>query len=293
VKLVPLGVRGSTPAPGAAFVRYGGNTSCVAVGRSGAAAPTLLLDAGTGLRGLRRLLPAGAPFAGTVLLSHLHWDHVQGLPFCPEVDRDDARVDLWLPGDGTPEAATVLARAMSPPHFPIGPDGLRGRWRFGALAPGWHRLDGFAVLAAEVPHKGGRTYGYRVEADGVAVAYLPDHAPAEDLPAAVRELAAGVDVLLHDGQFLAAERGTAVAYGHSTVDEAVALAAVVGARRLVLTHHAPDRTDDQLDAIAAAVTAGRPPVPVELAAEGRGIAVGAHRGSGGGGWRAVDRPAAR
>jgi phosphoribosyl 1,2-cyclic phosphodiesterase len=272
MRVVPLGVRGSTPAPGAAFVRYGGNTSCVAVHRSGADAPGLLLDAGTGLRALRRLLPAGAAFAGTILLSHLHWDHVQGLPFCPEVDRDDARVDLRLPDPGDRvDAATTLARGMSPPHFPIGPDGLRGRWSFEVLAPGRHAVEGFSVLAAEVAHKGGRTLGFRIEADGRSVAYLPDHAPVEGLPAPVLALVGGVDVLLHDGQYLASERGTAVAYGHSVVDDVVELAVRTGVRRLVLTHHAPDRTDDQLDRLAATMAGA--PLPVTLAAEGTEIPV--------------------
>jgi phosphoribosyl 1,2-cyclic phosphodiesterase len=267
VRLVPLGVRGSTPAPGAAFVRYGGNTSCVAVHRSGTDAPTLLLDAGTGLRGLPQLLPAGAAFAGTILLSHLHWDHVQGLPFCPAVDRDDARVDLRLPDPGgSVDATAVLARSMSPPHFPIGPDGLRGRWSFSGLTPGRLELDGWTVLTAEVVHKGGRTYGFRVEADDRSIAYLPDHAPTEGLSPAVRALVDGVDLLLHDGQFLATERRTAAAYGHSVVDDVVRLAADTGVRRLVLTHHAPDRTDDQLDELAAALAGA--PVPVSLAAEG-------------------------
>jgi phosphoribosyl 1,2-cyclic phosphodiesterase len=272
VKLVPLGVRGSTPAPGAAFLRYGGNTSCVAIHRSGRDAPDLLLDAGTGLRELHRLLPAGAAFAGTILLSHLHWDHVQGLPFCPAIDRDDARVDLRLPDSGGgADATATLARSMSPPHFPIGPGGLRGAWSFGAIAPGRHRMDGFVVLVADVAHKGGRTYGFRVEADGRSIAYLPDHAPTEGLAPAVRALVADVDVLLHDGQYLAAERRTALAYGHSVVDDIVRLAGDAGVRRLILTHHAPDRTDDQLDELAAAMIGAA--VPVTLAAEGIEISV--------------------
>ena len=128
MRLTFCGVRGSTPAPGAEFVRYGGHTSCVAVTHDGAAAPTLILDAGTGVRRVTALL-AGQPFTGTILLTHLHWDHVQGLPFFRAGDRDDARVTLLLPDqqDGT-GAEEVLARAMSPPHFPIRPSELRGRW---------------------------------------------------------------------------------------------------------------------------------------------------------------------
>jgi len=129
------GVRGSTPATGAEFVRYGGNTSCVAVAHDNGAPPALILDAGTGIRRVTALL-AGQPFTGTILLTLLHWDHVQGLPFFRAGDRDDATVRLLLPDqqDGA-SAESVLGRAMSPPHFPIGPGQLRGRWEFGS----WNR----------------------------------------------------------------------------------------------------------------------------------------------------------
>ena len=124
-----LGVRGSTPAPGSDYVRYGGHTSCVAVIADGAAAPTLLMDAGTGIRSLPGLL-GPEPFRGSILLSHLHWDHVEGLPFCRAVDRDDARVDLHVPAQDGVSPRDLLARMFSPPSFPIEPEGLLGTWRF-------------------------------------------------------------------------------------------------------------------------------------------------------------------
>ncbi|MGD0945501.1 MAG: MBL fold metallo-hydrolase, partial [Acidimicrobiales bacterium] len=113
-----LGVRGSTPAPGESFVRYGGYTSCIAVAHDDDAAPSLILDSGTGIRRVSALL-GDAAFAGTILLTHLHWDHIHGLPFFSAADREDSRVALLLPEqpDGA-EAAEVLARGMSPPHFP-------------------------------------------------------------------------------------------------------------------------------------------------------------------------------
>ena len=141
------GVRGSTPAPGADYVRYGGNTSCVAVAHARGAAPVLALDAGTGLANLTGLL-GGAAFAGTILLSHLHWDHSLGLPFFRAGDRDDARVTLLLPeqaagqggtersGAGGASAERLLGQVMSPPFFPIRPGELRGSWEFGAISPG-------------------------------------------------------------------------------------------------------------------------------------------------------------
>jgi ribonuclease BN (tRNA processing enzyme) len=108
VRLHFCGVRGSTPAPGAEFVRYGGNTSCVAVAHDNGAPPTLILDAGTGIRRVTALL-AGQPFTGTILLTHLHWDHVQGLPFFRAGDREDATVRLLLPDqqDGTSAEAVL------------------------------------------------------------------------------------------------------------------------------------------------------------------------------------------
>jgi len=253
-----LGVRGSTPAPGAPFVRYGGHTSCVAVTAAGEPAPTLVLDAGTGLRNLDALL-GPAPFRGTVLLTHLHWDHTQGLPFTRCLDRPDARVDLRVPAQRGRGAASLLSRSMSPPSFPIEISGLRGRWRTRLIRPG--RLTAaprFTVTAAEVPHKGGRTFGYRVSADGTSLAYLPDHALAGRPTAAALALAAGVDLLLHDASNGFGDRASADAYGHSTIDDAIRFALACRVRQLVLIHHSPSRTDAELDALGAeaAVAAG-------------------------------------
>lgn len=264
VRAIFCGVRGSTPAPGPEFVRTGGHTSCLVLVR-GDEAPRLVLDAGTGIRRVTDLL-GGRAFAGTVVLTHLHWDHVQGLPFFAAGDRDDASVVVAAPAPAPAEGdlEAVLAGSMAPPHFPIAPSGLRGRWSFAGWEPGTHEVEGFEVLAREVPHKGGRTFGYRVTAGGRSLAYLPDHDPracgeGPDGHGARHEaalaLAAGVDVLVHGAPFTVDQRDLATDYGHATVDYAVALAAEAGAGRLVLTHHAPGRTDDEVDAIAAAAGA--------------------------------------
>jgi len=274
VKVHVLGVRGSTPAPGHAFARHGGNTSCIAVARDGDA-PSLLLDAGTGLRGLGALLGEG-PFHGTLLFGHLHWDHTQGLPFSRAVDNDGAEVRVCIPeqGDGD-EAIDVLRRAMSPPHFPIGPEGLQGSWSFESVAPGEHHIGGFDVLALEIPHKGGRTFGYRVSDGHGSIAYLSDHGPAALGPGpdgwgpyheAARALAADVDVLIHDAQHTAEELPSRAGWGHSAADYPVRLAELAGARSVLLFHHDPTRTDDDLDAIVARFAGAS--VPVTAAVEG-------------------------
>ena len=146
---------------------------------------------------------------------------------------------------------------MSPPAFPITPEGLIGAWTFDAVHPGELEVEGFCVRAFEVAHKGGRTFGYTVRQGSSSIGYVPDHAPelgvSEDALAAL----AGVDVLIHDAQFLEHERPRAVDYGHATVDDAIRLAERVGAGSVVLFHHGPHRTDDALDEIGRAVHARR------------------------------------
>jgi len=265
------GTRGSTPAPGRAFLRYGGHTSCLAVARDGQR-PSLILDAGTGLRSVTALL-GEAPFQGSILLGHLHWDHTQGLPFFRAGDDPDARVDVHIPAQGDTES--VLARFMSPPHFPITPAELRGAWSFHGLEEGKADIEGFTVLAREIPHKGGRTFGYRISDGRVSIAYLSDHCPislgpgpaglGEYHPAAL-ELAESCDLLIHDAQYTDAELPRRAIFGHSSVGYAVGLAAAAGAGRLWLFHHDPPRTDDEIDALVAGCIPA--PVLVEAAAEG-------------------------
>lgn len=271
MRLLICGARGSTPAPGAEFVRYGGNTSCVAVARDGEA-PTLVLDAGTGLRRLAATMNGG-PFRGTILIGHLHWDHTHGLPFFTAGDREDAQVRVLIPAQGDTEE--VLARVMSPPHFPIRPSELNGTWTFEGIEQGEHEVEGFRVTAVEVPHKMSRTFGFRINDGRVTVAYLSDHHPValgpgpdghgEYHPAACR-LAEGVDLLIHDAQYTAEEFADRAHFGHTTVDYAVGLGERCGAKRVLLFHHDPPRTDEQLDTIVASF-AGRS-VAVDAAAEG-------------------------
>lgn len=269
VRLRLLGVRGSTPAPGADFNRYGGHTSCIAVARDRDAVPDLVLDAGTGLRALSKMLD-GHAFQGAILLSHLHWDHMQGLPFFTAGDHEHSVVDVYVPAQDGSSGRDLLAQMMSPPAFPITPEGLRGAWTFSALPPGRMHLTGYVVTAGEVAHKGGRTFGYRVETPTASVAYLPDHAPAQGCSDAVRALVRGVDLLVHDAQFLETERSIADLTGHATVDHAIAVALEARAGTLVLFHHGPSRTDAQLDDIAARLDV---PLNVILAREGQVIDV--------------------
>jgi len=266
------GVRGSTPAPGREFVRYGGHTSCVALAHDGAS-PSLILDAGTGLRRVTGLL-GDQPFQGTILLGHLHWDHVHGLPFFGAGFRPGHRVEVSLPAENGDPLST-LARGLSPPHFPISPTELGDGWTFRALDEGRLCAEGFDVVVREIPHKGGRTFGFRVTDGRHTIAYLSDHFPlaAGDGPSglgayhdAALELADGVDVLMHDAQFVAAEFPEVAYLGHSAVEYATGLAAAAKAQSLALFHHAPDRTDDEIDLIVKSLSGA--PLPVTAAVEG-------------------------
>jgi phosphoribosyl 1,2-cyclic phosphodiesterase len=243
----------------------------VAVLPDDATAPTLLMDAGTGLRSLPSLMGPD-PFRGSILLSHLHWDHVEGLPFCRSVDHDGARVELHVPAQDDVSPRDLLARMFSPPSFPIEPEGLLGSWRFLPAPEGTATIEGFEVTAVDINHKGGRTLGYRVASATGSFAYLPDHAPSQGIAPAVWNLIDGVDVLLHDAQFTEGERPLSNLYGHATVEETAVIAAKAGVGRLVLFHHSPVRTDDQLDSILDLVDS--PPLDIVVAREGMRVAVG-------------------
>lgn len=250
-----FGVRGSIPSPGPDFVRYGGNTSCVGIGRDDGSLP-LLLDAGTGARKVAAHL-GGAPFQGTLLLGHLHWDHIYGIPFFTAGDHPQARVDVYLPAQG--DALELLERPMSPPVFPISPTGLRGSWSFNSLEPGEYEFEGLRVLAQEIPHKGGRTFGYRVDDGTSSIAYLSDHSPTSEGEGPDRlgeyhrpalELASGVDLLIHDSQYTREEFALRYDWGHCSWEYPIELAKEAGADRVLLFHHDPGRDDDELDEIA-------------------------------------------
>ena len=233
----------------------------------------LVVDAGTGLRRLPELL-GGQAFRGTLLLGHLHWDHTHGLPFCPALDHPDAQVRVLGPSDGRP-LDELFAGAMSPPSFPITPHQLRGSWRWEAVREGRCDVEGLDVLAREIPHKGGTTFGYRVSDGRRSFAYLSDHMPQTlgpgldglgELHDAAMALAEGVDVLIHDAQYTAEELPARGRFGHAAAEYAVALGEAAGVGRVILFHHDPDRTDTQVDAIVARFAGA--PLRVTAAVEG-------------------------
>lgn len=271
-------MRGSTPTPGVEFDRYGGHTSCLAIAHDGEP-PSLIVDAGTGIRLASDLFGGspglfdGQPYEGAILLGHLHWDHTQGLPFFAAGNSIGSRVDLYAPAQGDTES--VLERFMSPPHFPIAPKELLGSWSFHALEPGPAQIAGFSVLALEIPHKGGRAFGYRISDGRASIAYLSDHCPTNLGPGpeglgeyheAALSLARGCDVLFHDAQYTDEELPARASFGHASCGYAVGLAERAQVGQLMLYHHDPARTDEQIDSIVTDYKSAE--VPVSAAVQG-------------------------
>ena len=258
MRVVCLGARGSSPSPGDEFRETGGHTCCVAIAPDGGPCE-LVLDAGTGIRGLATLLD-GAPFRGTIVLTHLHWDHIIGLPFSRPLMDPGARVRLLVPADGDP--ASLLERMISPPFVPVTLDHLPGAWSIEPLSEGVIDLGPFEVTALEIPHGGGTTFGLRVDDGAAGLAYLPDHDPRIAGPGpgglgvpsgGAIALAQDVDLLVHDAHWAAAEIDGRPTAGHASAEFALALARAAHAHRLWLFHHHPDRTDGAVRALAAAL----------------------------------------
>jgi phosphoribosyl 1,2-cyclic phosphodiesterase len=254
VRVKLWGVRGSIPVPGEAAAGYGGNTSCVGI--TAADDCELILDAGSGIRELGEAI-AGRCKQIHVLLTHLHLDHIQGLMFFAPIFDPTVELTVWGPpavGKGLRER---LARFLSNPICPVEIRDLPARVRFETVPSGPWELGGVEVQAALVAHRG-VTLGYRLQVDGVSLAYLPDHEPGlgEDLATVApewisgHELAAGTSLLIHDGQYADSEYPHHRGFGHSSLSDALAFADRSGAAQTLLFHHDPGHDDAALDALA-------------------------------------------
>lgn len=242
------GVRGSTPCPCEANSRYGGNTSCVVLEAPGA--EPIVLDLGTGLRYWGETQPLDGTFAAHALVTHLHFDHVQGLPFLAAADRPGARLDVYAPPQDGESLADAFEGFIRPPYFPIRWSDLRGDYRFHEVADTDLVIGDAKVTVRTVPHVG-LTNGYRIELGGATVAYLSDHQMPHDgshvAPESALALADGVDLLIHDAQYTPEEFAEKYHWGHCTVQFAVHVAMEAGAKRLALFHHDPSHDDDTVD----------------------------------------------
>jgi phosphoribosyl 1,2-cyclic phosphodiesterase len=229
----------------------------------------IVFDLGTGLRAFGETQPLDGSFSGTALVTHIHWDHVQGLPFFPPADRHGATFRIYGPQQDEATLKDLFDGFMRPPYFPVTCSDLRGDITFHEVLKDDFRLGSAEVKVRPVPHTG-PTVGYRVEWHGTTVSYVSDHqAPLtlDTVAESVLELAAGADVLIHDAQYTRSEFEQKSHWGHCTVDYAVRVARDAGVRTLVLFHHDPAHGDDCIDTLLqeARVNAG-PGAPEIIAA---------------------------
>lgn len=255
------GVRGSIATSGLQFARFGGNTTCLEIETAG---HRLIIDAGTGLRGLGQKLQQqarmlGRPVDATMLFTHLHWDHIQGFPFFGPAFSPDTRLRLLGPVDEQGhDLERVLRAQMMPPTFPISLGDMRAEKRFHTIADGRElELDGFYVRTRALDHPQG-SLGFRVEAGGRSLCFATDteHPSDGSIDDALLDLARDVDLLIYDAQYTEAEYegrdGTGPprkGWGHSTYVAATRAARATGAKRLVLTHHDPSHDDATMEKI--------------------------------------------
>ncbi len=248
LKLTFYGVRGSTPCSSDSNTAYGGNTSCIAIESAGRA--PLILDLGTGLRFFGLKQPESPPFRGSALVTHLHWDHVQGLPFFTPLLREGAQLDLYGPVQQGRSLEDAVRGFVNPPYFPVTIDDLKGKIVFHEVLDDVLDIEGARVTATRVPHCG-VTLAYRIECDGASVAYVSDHQQpgldSVEVAPSVLELCRDVDLLIHDSQYTREEFVEKSDWGHCTLEYSVEVAVQSGAKRLALFHHDPDRSDDQVE----------------------------------------------
>ena len=246
-------MRGSTPVGGPDFVRYGGHTSCVLVEPRDSA--PIVIDLGTGIRNLGRQVDCSTPNDVTVLLTHLHWDHVQGIGFCAPLMTEGRNVSMFGPRqeDNRP-LSEALDIFMRPPFFPVRHGELGADVTVHDIGAEQFEIDGVKITSGWLTHPG-PTLGFRIEADGMVFAFCTDHGPGAltpgEIPVGLLELCDGADLLLHDAQHTWEEYQVRKSWGHSPVEYAVEVAAAAGVHRLGLFHFDPNHSDSQIDAHVA------------------------------------------
>lgn len=275
------GTRGSIPTPGAATVRYGGNTSCVSI--AGRGDQLVILDAGSGIRALGQALTkeAAASASLDILLTHTHWDHIQGLPFFQPLYVSGNSVRIYGSAQAGRPLEEILDRQMDPVVFPVPMKALAADLSISEVGVGRFEIDGFFVDAYRLRHPG-TTLAFKLVPvnGGRTIAYVTDNelgpGGSYDVPPGWRDglvaFLAGVHTLIHDAMYTEAQIEQRAGWGHSTPQQAIDLAAASEVAHLLLFHHEPEHGDEALDRLVAEARgygARRcPRLKVDAAAEG-------------------------
>lgn len=246
------GCRGSIAAPGPQTLRYGGNTSCVEMRLEDGS--LIIFDAGTGI------LPLATHLAGEeietlhLMLTHLHLDHLQGLGFFEPLVRSGTQIHIWGPTSSMKDLRSLIERYLSPPLFPLPLLDLTSQISYHNDPYGGWEIGEARFFAQSVTHHG-PTIGYRIEEDGRSLVYIPDHEPGRGLDLADKQsewisgfdLAFGADILMHDSQYTTEEYQDRKGWGHSSIHDAVTFAKRVEAKKLLMFHHDPLHSDEDLE----------------------------------------------
>ena len=251
------GTRGSIATPGPATLRYGGNTSCVEIASD--AGDVILIDAGTGAAALgKALMDQGRAQRGHILISHTHWDHIQGLPFFAPLFLAGAEWHIYGPRALSQSLRDILAGQMDYSYFPVALNAFAANVQFHEVVEGGFSIGEVRVSTQYLNHPA-LTVGYRLEADGASVVYASDHEPhsphageghaeeAESGDLAHVEFLRDADLVIHDAQYTANEYPAKLGWGHSTIEYAVDVAVAADVQQLALYHHDPTRTDQAVD----------------------------------------------
>ena len=249
MRLIFYGVRGSIPTPGAAFVRYGGNTACVHIELEDGT--DIVLDSGTGIRLLgEHLAKKNTPIH--LLLSHNHWDHIQGFPFFPPIYQAEREINIY-PGQTLFEEPDQILKQMEGSLFPVPRSALRANISLIEIpkADNTFAIGSAKITRLAMNHPGSGS-AYCINADGVKVAYITDN---ELYPPYKKEtdfidfakFAENADLLIHDAQYMLSDMPAKNGWGHSVAEEAVKLAMASNAKKLALYSHDPERTDNDID----------------------------------------------
>lgn len=249
MKISIRGVRGSIPTTDAAMARYGGNTSCVVVSEND---DMIVLDGGSGMQKFNLLQNSDIKRID-ILLTHLHLDHIQGLGFFTPLFDPSFDVHIWGPATNTNSLHARLSRYLSPPLFPVLLRDLPCKLTLHEIEDSSFYIGHFVIESRYVIHPG-PTLGFRIIGRKSVFAYLPDHEPALGLMDAHNEkwisgieLAANADLLLHDAQFSAEEYKNRYGWGHTSMRDAIKFASLANVKHLLLAHHDPSHSDDELD----------------------------------------------
>lgn len=279
MKVTLWGTRGSLASPGPETLNFGGNTSCVSI--EGSEGTVVVLDGGTGIRKLGNQLPENIKHV-YILLTHLHMDHVQGLPFFAPLRRQGVEVHIWGPASTTLSLRSRLLRYLSPPLFPVSVREILSDLHFHELPSGMIEIRELQVTAQMIIHPN-PTVGYCIKDDGHSVTYLPDHEPAlgaKTFPldsdwTSGYDLAEGTDLLIHDSQYTVEEYDQRIGYGHSCISHAFRFGQLTQVKEFVPFHHDPAHTDEMLEAMISQAEAEiQPGFKVSPGKEGAVLQIG-------------------